>query len=136
MNISGLLLNSLGICWYAYERYVDERRRNNVRRGVTKLGQMNHVSDSFITRNESQLTLSPKVVRHDNDAVGPSAGSLERRNQDGGRRRGWGAKRRALRGGRRRREERGRIAVSVKADGLDWIAFILQRVNVACKFKS
>jgi|TARA_B100001142_G_scaffold308431_1_gene339962 solute carrier family 35 protein len=84
VNISGLLLNSLGICWYAYERYVDERRRNNVRRGVTKLGQMNHVSDSFITRNESQLTLSPKVVRHDNDAVGPSAGSLERRNQDGG----------------------------------------------------
>ena len=28
---SGLTLNSMGILWYAYERYADERRRNNVR---------------------------------------------------------------------------------------------------------
>ena len=31
---SGLTLNSMGILWYAYERYADERRRNNVRAGA------------------------------------------------------------------------------------------------------
>ena len=46
--ISGLALNSLGIVWYAWERYADERRRKNVRQGITGL------NETFMTRNESQ----------------------------------------------------------------------------------
>ena len=58
---SGLTLNSMGILWYAYERYADERRRNNVRRGLN-LGKLNETPHHFMTRNESQITLSPKVM--------------------------------------------------------------------------
>lgn len=58
VNLGGLALNSLGICWYAWERYVDERRRNNVR----QIGHIGKMNESFMTRNESQLMLSPKVM--------------------------------------------------------------------------
>lgn len=64
INVSGLSLNSLGILWYAWEKYADERRRNNVRAGMTPLPKLAKLSDArhphFITRNDSQLTLSPR----------------------------------------------------------------------------
>ena len=67
VNVAGLSLNSAGILWYAYEKYADERRRNaaaaNQRGGVppklAKLSDANH--PHFMTRNDSQLTLSPRV---------------------------------------------------------------------------
>jgi solute carrier family 35 protein len=66
VNVAGLSLNSAGILWYAYEKYADERRRNAAaanQRGappkLAKLSDANH--PHFMTRNDSQLTLSPRV---------------------------------------------------------------------------
>jgi solute carrier family 35 protein len=58
-NVLGLSLNSVGISWYAWERYAEKRRGDrleNVRRGIGAL------NENFLTRNESQLTLSPKQM--------------------------------------------------------------------------
>ena len=65
VNVSGLSLNSLGILWYAWEKYAEERRRNNVRQGMTPLPKLAKLNDAqhphFMTRNDSQLTLSPRM---------------------------------------------------------------------------
>jgi solute carrier family 35 protein len=58
-NVLGLSLNSVGISWYAWEWYAEKRRGDrleNVRRGIGAL------NENFLTRNESQLTLSPKQM--------------------------------------------------------------------------
>lgn len=67
VNVAGLSLNSAGILWYAYEKYADERRRAaaNQRGGAGAPPKLAKLSDAahphFMTRNDSQLTLSPRV---------------------------------------------------------------------------
>jgi|TARA_B110000977_G_scaffold159420_1_gene203308 hypothetical protein len=48
INVSGLSLNSLGILWYAWEKYADERRRNNVRAGMTPLPKLAKLSGTAL----------------------------------------------------------------------------------------
>ena len=61
MNVAGLSLNSLGILWYAHEKYADERRRTAAA-NAPKLAKLSDAAHPhFMTRNDSQLTLSPRV---------------------------------------------------------------------------
>jgi solute carrier family 35 protein len=87
-NVIGLTLNSVGICWYAWERYAEKRRGTrleNVRRGIGAL------NENFLTRNESQLTLSPKkqmngfgLHRHPTRASESGSSSMASMNGHGG----------------------------------------------------
>lgn len=61
VNVAGLSLNSLGILWYAHEKYADERRRTAAA-NAPKLAKLSDAAHPhFMTRNDSQLTLSPRV---------------------------------------------------------------------------
>ena len=87
-NVCGLTLNSVGICWYAWERYAEKRRGTrleNVRRGIGAL------NENFLPRNESQLTLSPKkqmngfgLHRHPTRASESGSSSMASMNGHGG----------------------------------------------------
>ena len=59
INVSGLSLNSLGILWYAWEKYADERRRNNVRAGMTPLPKLAKLSGTALG-----LSQIPRLFSH------------------------------------------------------------------------
>ena len=95
VNVGGLTLNSMGILWYAYERYADERRRRGIggahAAGLRKLNarEGGDATAHFMSRNESQLTLSPKVVDSNGRALvqqngGFGAGTHARHPNRGG----------------------------------------------------
>ena len=102
VNVGGLTLNSMGILWYAYERYADERRRRGIggahAAGLRKLNarEGGDATAHFMSRNESQLTLSPKVVDSNGRALvqqngGFGAGTHARHSNRGGEVDGGGA---------------------------------------------
>ena len=102
VNVGGLTLNSMGILWYAYERYADERRRRGIggahAAGLRKLSarEGGDATAHFMSRNESQLTLSPKVVDSNGRALvqqngGFGAGTHARHPNRGGEVAGGGA---------------------------------------------
>jgi solute carrier family 35 protein len=101
VNVGGLTLNSMGILWYAYERYADERRRRGIGARSAELRKLSareggDATAHFMSRNESQLTLSPKVVDSNGRALvqqngGFGAGTHARHPNRGGEVDGGGA---------------------------------------------
>eukprot|EP00244_Chara_vulgaris_P014448 TRINITY_DN9047_c0_g1_i1.p1 TRINITY_DN9047_c0_g1~~TRINITY_DN9047_c0_g1_i1.p1 ORF type:complete len:197 (-),score=24.59 TRINITY_DN9047_c0_g1_i1:326-892(-) len=59
-NLFGLLINSSGIGWYAYEKYLEGKKRAMSQ--AHKHGLLHGAETLSLTRDGSQLVLSPKAI--------------------------------------------------------------------------